>query len=111
MAVSVDARPEHMTAPRLPAISGIDRVGIVRAALAGESSDLPTLIDAFHPNHKVTYLCDASAGHALEDVSADEFYRSASEVSGLYGDGLETDALITSTTLPRKLEIGKNAGG
>jgi hypothetical protein len=93
--VFVDMEQEYVAAPRL---------------LAGEPSCLSTLIDAFHRNHKVTYLCDASASHALEDVSADEIHRAVSKISGLYGDVCETDDWIAST-LPRKLGIGKNAGG
>ena len=75
-----------------------------------ERSCLSTLIDAFHRNRKVTYLRNASASHALEDVSADEIHRAVSKISGLYGDVHETDDWIAST-LPRKLGIGKNAGG
>jgi hypothetical protein len=97
----VDMQQEYVAAPRLMAIFGIDRAlhncrkvldharrtGLpMLADFAGESSCLSTLVDAFHRNHKVTYLCDASASQALEDVSAD------------------------ASTLPRKLGIGKNAG-
>jgi len=92
------------------ALMNQSRGGIVLAGFAGESSCLSTLIDAFHRNHKVTYLCDASASHALEEVSADEIHRAISKISGLYGDVCETDDWIVST-LPRKLGIGKNAGG
>jgi nicotinamidase-related amidase len=86
------------------------RGGIVLAGFAGESACLSTLIDAFHRNHKVTYLCDASASHALDEVSADEIHRAVSKISGLYGDVYETTDWIAST-VPRKLGIGKNAGG
>jgi nicotinamidase-related amidase len=92
------------------ALMNQSRGGIVLAGFAGESSCLSTLIDAFHRNHKVTYLCDASASHALEEVPADEIHRTVSKISGLYGDVHETDDWIAST-LPRKLGIGKNAGG
>jgi nicotinamidase-related amidase len=92
------------------ALMSQSRGGIVLAGFAGESSCLSTLIDAFHRNHKVTYLCDASASHALEEVPADEIHRTVSKISGLYGDVHETDDWIAST-LPRKLGIGKNAGG
>src|SRR3979409_1786278 len=54
------------------ALMNQSRGGIVLAGFAGESACLSTLIDAFHRNHKVTYLCDASASHALDDMSADE---------------------------------------
>jgi nicotinamidase-related amidase len=86
------------------------RGGIVLAGFAGEAACLSTLIDAFHRNHKVTYLCDASASHALDDVSADDIHRAVSKISGLYGEVYETTDWITST-LPRKLGVGKNAGG
>lgn len=86
------------------------RGGIVLAGFAGESACLSTLIDAFHRNHKVTYLCDASASHALDDMSADEIHRAVSRISGIYGEVFETADWIEQT-LPRKLGIGKNAGG
>jgi nicotinamidase-related amidase len=86
------------------------RGGIVLAGFAGESGCLSTLIDAFRRNHKVTYLCDASASHALDDISADEIHRAVSKISGLYGDVYETTDWIAST-VPRKLGVGKNAGG
>jgi nicotinamidase-related amidase len=92
------------------ALMNQSRGGIVLAGFAGESSCLSTLIDAFHRNHKVTYLCDASASHALDEVPADDIHRAVSKISGLYGDVYETDDWIAST-LPRKLGIGKNAGG
>ena len=44
--------------------------GIVRAGFAGEAACLSTLIEAFYCDHKVTYLCDTSASHALDDVPA-----------------------------------------
>jgi hypothetical protein len=43
------------------------------------------LIDAFHRNHEVTFLCDASASHALDELSADDVHRTVSRISGLYG--------------------------
>ena len=86
------------------------RGGIVLAGFAGESTCLSTLIDAFHRNHKVIYLCDASASHALDDIPADQIHRAVSKISGLYGEVYETTDWIAST-LPRKLGIGKNASG
>jgi len=86
------------------------RGGIVLAGFAGESACLSTLIDAIHRNHKVTYLRDASASHALDEMSADETHRAVSKISGLYGEVYETTDWIAST-LPRKLGNGKNAGG
>jgi nicotinamidase-related amidase len=84
--------------------------GIVLAGFAGESAFLSTLIDAFHRNHKVTYLSDASASHALDELPADDAHRALSKISGIYGDVYETTDWI-GATLPRKLGHGKNAGG
>ena len=102
--------PSCYSSEPFTALMNQSRGGIVLAGFAGESACLSTLIDAFHRNHKATYLSDASASHALEDVSADEIHRAVSKISGLYGDVYETNDWITST-LPRKLRVGKNAGG
>lgn len=76
------------------------------------SSNVPisSLIDAFHRNHKVIYLCDASASHALDDTPADHIHRAVSKTPGLYGEVYETTDWIAST-LSCKLGIGKNASG
>jgi len=92
------------------ALMNQSRAGIVLAGFAGESACLSTSIDAFHRNHRLTYVCDASASHALEDVPAGEIHRAVSKISGLYGEVYETTDWIAST-LPRKLGVGKNAGG
>ena len=92
------------------ALMNQSRGGIVLAGFAAESACLSTLVDAFHRNDRVTYLCDASASHALEDVPADENHRAVSKISGLYGEVYETTDWIAST-LPRKLGVGKNTGG
>jgi nicotinamidase-related amidase len=82
------------------------RSGIVLAGFAGESTCLSILIDAFHRNHKVTFLCDASRSHALDELSADDVHRAVSRRSGLYGEVYETADWIASTH-PRKLGNGK----
>ena len=55
------------------------------------------MIDGFHRNHKVAYLSDASASHALDDMSADDVHRAVSRISALYGDVYETADWIAST--------------
>ena len=86
-----------------------NRGGIVLAGFAGESACLSTLVDAYHRGHNIAYLADASASHALDDMTADEVHRAVSKVSGVYGDIYETSEWIAST-LPRKLGAGKNTG-
>ena len=102
--------PSCYSSEAFAALVNQSRGGIVLAGFAGESACLSTLIDAFHRNHQVTYLCDASASHTLDDMPADEVHRAVSKISGLYGEVYETDNWIAST-LPRKLGQGKNAGG
>ncbi len=102
--------PSCFSCEPFTALVNQSRGGIVLAGFAGESACLSTLIDAFHHKHKVTYLCDASASHALDDMSADEVHRAVSRISAVYGDVYETADWIEQT-LPRKLGIGKNAGG
>lgn len=102
--------PSCYSSEPFTALVNQSRGGIVLVGFAGESACLSTLIDAFHRNHKVAYLWDASASHALDDMSADDVHRAVSRISGLYGDVHETADWIAST-LPRKLGYGKNAGG
>jgi len=92
------------------ALMNQNRGGIELAGFAGESACLSTLVDAYHRGHQVAYLADASASHALDDLTAGEIHRAVSKVAGLYGDVYETREWIAST-LPRKLGTGKNAGG
>jgi hypothetical protein len=57
---------------RFSALVSQGRGGMMLAGCAGESAWLSTLIDALHCHHKVTYLCDASASHALVEMTADQ---------------------------------------
>jgi nicotinamidase-related amidase len=102
--------PSCYSSEPFSALMNQSRGGIVLAGFAGESACLSTLIDAFHRHHKVTYLSDASASHALDDMPADQIHRAVSKISGLYGEVYETTDWIAST-LPRKFGNGKSAGG
>jgi len=96
------------------------RGGVVLAGFAGEQACLSTLIDAFHRNHKVTYLCDTSlcdayfcdrsASHAPDEMPGGDVHHAVSKISGICAEVFETDDWIEQT-LPRNLGYGKNAGG
>jgi hypothetical protein len=58
----------------------------------------------------VTYLWDASAPREPGDTPADQVHRAVSRTSGVYADVFETADWIEQSS-PRKLGIGKNAGG
>ena len=104
------ASPSCYSCEPFAALVNQSRGGIVLAGFAGEAACLSTLIDAFHRNHKVTYLCDASASHALEEMSADEVHSAVSTISGVYAEVHETAEWIAATS-PRKLGNGKGVGG
>jgi len=70
----------------------------VLAGFAGEAACLATAIEAFHRGHTVTYLTDASASHALDDIGANEVHRVVSGVAGLYGEAITTRSWIARTS-------------
>ena len=107
--------PSCYSGEAFTALVNQSRGGVVLAGFAGEQACLSTLIDAFHRNHKVTYLCDTSlattsASHALDEMPAGDVHRAVSKKSGIYGEVFETDDWIEQT-LPRNLGYGRNAGG
>ncbi len=74
----------------------------VLAGFAGEAACLATAIDAYHRGHTVTFLTDASASHALDEIGANDVHRVVSRVAGLYGEVLATQNWITHTSRTNK---------
>jgi len=70
----------------------------VLAGFAGEAACLATAIDGFHRGHGITFLADASASHALDDIAAKDVHRVISTVAGLYGEVLTTKSWIARTS-------------
>jgi nicotinamidase-related amidase len=70
----------------------------VLAGFAGEAACLATAIEAYHRGHNISFLADASASHALDDVGALDVHRTVSGVIGLYGEVLTTKSWIARTT-------------
>jgi nicotinamidase-related amidase len=73
-------------------------VNMVLAGFAGESACLSTVIDAYHRGHRVTFLADASASHAVESVAAASVHGLLSKVLGLYGAVATTAEWIAATS-------------
>lgn len=71
---------------------------IVLAGFAGESACLSTIVDAYHRGHRVTFLADASASHALDAVAASNVHNLLSKVLSLYGTVATTAAWIEATS-------------
>jgi hypothetical protein len=67
------------------------------------------LVDAFHRNRGVTYPCDASAGHAIDEIPAEQVHQVVTKISAIHGDVFEAADWIEQA-FPRKLGNGKNAG-
>jgi nicotinamidase-related amidase len=67
---------------------------VVLAGFAGESACLSTMVDAFHRNHHMTYMCDASASHRLLDMPHDDVHLAVTRIAALYGDVARTDTWI-----------------
>jgi nicotinamidase-related amidase len=64
----------------------VDRIGgvYVIAGLFGEGACLSTAIDAFHREHRITFLADASASRACWDVSAEAMHKAVSGIMSHY---------------------------
>jgi nicotinamidase-related amidase len=83
----------------------------VIAGFAGEAACLSTAIDAFHRGHRFTFLPDASASHALDDIAAPDVHRTVTQIISSYGDVAATQSWIAATShRARSWELG-NADG
>jgi nicotinamidase-related amidase len=70
----------------------------VLAGFAGEAACLATVVDAFNRGHRITFLADASASHALEEVAAGDVHRIVCKVIGVFGETILTRNWITATS-------------
>jgi nicotinamidase-related amidase len=77
----------------------------VLAGFAGETACLSTAIDAYHRDHRFTYLADASASHGLRRLSAERTHEAIKEIIGVYGDVSDTHTWIAMTS---KLAMAQN---
>lgn len=82
----------------------------VLAGFSGEVACLATIIDAFHHNHLVTLLVDATASRQLVDIAACDVHRVIGRVADLFGRVVTTDEWITHTS-HSDLVKGKNVEG
>jgi nicotinamidase-related amidase len=70
----------------------------VLAGFSGEAGCLATAVEAFHRDHKVTFLADASASHGLERIAAPTVHETVTEMIGLYGTVTTTRSWIAQQT-------------
>jgi len=71
---------------------------LIIAGFAGETACLSTAIDAYHRNHRITFLADASASHELGKLSALTVQTAVAEIIGVYGNVLDTESWIIATS-------------
>jgi nicotinamidase-related amidase len=67
--------------------------------LFNESESLMTIVDAFHRNHRVTYLADASACLVTGKMRSYEVHRALLGIIGQFNPIAETREWIRATTL------------
>jgi nicotinamidase-related amidase len=91
-------RPSCYASAEFAEVIGSGGGSFVLAGFAGEAACLATAIDAFHRGHSVTYLTDASASHALDDMAANEVHHAVSALTGLYGDVITTQSWIARSS-------------
>src|SRR6478752_1936098 len=91
-------RPSCYASTDFAEVIGSGGGSFVLAGFAGEVACLATAIDAFHRGHTVTFLTDASASHALDDIGANDVHRAVSAIVGLYGDAITTRSWIARTS-------------
>jgi nicotinamidase-related amidase len=70
----------------------------VLAGFSGEAGCLATAAEAFHRDHKVTFLADASASHGLERIAAPMVHETVTEIISLYGTVTTTRSWIAQQT-------------
>ena len=73
----------------------------VLAGFSGEGACLATAMEAFHRDHRMTFLADASASHALDDVKADAVHKTVEQLIGLFGEVTTTEQWIAEQSWAR----------
>ena len=58
----------------------------VLAGFSGEAACLSTVMEAFHRDHHVTFLADASASHGLDQIAPQSVHETVVQLIGLFGE-------------------------
>jgi nicotinamidase-related amidase len=70
----------------------------VLAGFSGEAGCLATAVEAFHRDHRVTFLADASASLGLNQIAATAMHETVTQLIGLYGAVTTTRSWILEQT-------------
>jgi nicotinamidase-related amidase len=91
-------RPSCYASPEFAEVMSSAAGHFVFAGFAGESACLSTAVDAYHRDHRFTFLADASASHGFDDLGADTVHRVIANIIGSYGEVTHTGAWIARTS-------------
>jgi nicotinamidase-related amidase len=58
----------------------------VLAGFSGEAACLSTVTEAFHRDHQVTFLADASASHGLDGIAPQSVHETVVQLISLFGE-------------------------
>jgi nicotinamidase-related amidase len=58
----------------------------VLAGFSGEAACLSTVMEAFHRDHRVTFLADASASHGLDQIAPHSVHETVVHLISLFGE-------------------------
>jgi nicotinamidase-related amidase len=89
-------RPSCYSSERFAQVMGKGEARMVLAGFAGETACIATMIEAFHRDHNITYLADASGSHALDGFDAAQSHQMVEKLCELYGSTMSTQDWIES---------------
>jgi nicotinamidase-related amidase len=92
------SRPSCYSSEQFAEVMGEGESSFVLAGFAGESACIATIIEAFHRNHRVTYLVDASGSHALDGLDSISAHLMVAKLSDLYGTTMRTCDWVESVS-------------
>ena len=90
-------RPSCYASPEFVEMTNYTGGNCVIAGLFGESSCLATAIEAFHRNHRLTYLADASLSRGRHGVSPSAMHEAVTSIASQYGKVMPTRSWILMT--------------
>jgi nicotinamidase-related amidase len=77
----------------------------VLAGFSGEGACLATVMEAFHRDHHVTFLADASASHGLDRIAPQSVHETVVQLIGLFGEVTTAKQWISGQTPGTALQV------
>jgi len=77
----------------------------VLAGFSGEAACLSTAMEAFHRDHRVTFLADASASHGLDQIGSQSVHETVVQLIGLFGEVTTARQWMSAHTFGAALRV------